>query len=335
MNWKKLVMLRSEPAVDAAVSTSDISRQFYGEWAQGDRYWWWLCAILVDPTDLIVEDDDGKLWRVPYTVGDRDVTFGEPTEVYIDYVDAIARGEQNTVALRAITATRGDERVAAVYNERPATRPKTKEGDDVREHIEKLRAKYKLPASASDEDVLKAAAEAPEGESDEPETPDTPATPETPETPEVPETPETPAEQPEALRVDAAAFAELQRQAALGAQAGTLMLKNEREAGVDDAISRGKIPAMARSSMLSQWEHDQKIGASTTKDYLAGLTENVIPVEQRAVVEPTGEGQQGAINASAVDAFLGQHLPDVAARKQAALAAAANGSSHPRIMTDQ
>lgn len=333
MNWKRFVRLRAGE-VDAAVSTSDISRQFYGEWASGDRYWWWLCAILVDPTDLIVEDDDGKLWRLPYTVGDRDVTFGELTEVYIEYVDAIARREQNTVALRAITDTRGDQRVAAVFNERPSLRPKTKEGDDVREYIEKLRAKYKLPASASDEDVLKAASEAPDpDQAPAPPAPGEPAAddpdPDADPDPDDPD-PDPAPDQPQALRVDGAALKKLQEDAALGRQAGELMLKNEREAGVDDAITKGKVPAMARASYLSQWEHDQKIGASVTKDYLAGLTENIIPVEQRAVTpQDQGERDGTQIDANAINGFLAQHMPDVAARKAAALS-----GDRPRVSND-
>jgi hypothetical protein len=322
MNLKKLVRLRAE-AVDAVVSTSDISRQFYGEWAQGDRYWWWLCAILVDPMDLIVEDDEGKLWRLAYTVGDREVTFGELTEVYIDYVDAIARREQNGAALKAITDTRGAEKVSAVYSERPSNRPKTKEGDDVREFLEKLRAKHGLPATATDEEILKAAAEAPDPEdppADDPPADDPPA-----DDPPAADPPadDPPAQQPQAATVDAGALAQLQADAALGRKAGELMLKNEREAHVDDAIAKGKVPAASRPNLLAEAERDQKAGRTTTFDYLAALTANVIPVEQRAVTEPTNEGGT-QIDASAVNSFLGRHMPDVAAKKAAIAAGTHN-----------
>lgn len=340
MNLRRFVRMGG---VAAAVSTSDISRQFYTEWAMGDRYWWWLCAILVDPNDLIVEDEDGKLWRLPYTVGAHDVTFGDLAEVYVEYVDAVARHDTNLVALQAIITTRGDDKVAAAFTERPKDRPKTKEGDHVREYLEKLRAKFQLPADASDEDILKAVAEAnPEVDPDADPAPDPsvdPAPGPAPDPNPSPAPAPVPSPQPSAraVTVDAEAFRELQEGARLGREAHNTLARGNDERFVDRAIASGKVPARTRASYLSQIARDRDQGTvdakgvTETETYLTSLSENVVPVEQRALTPDDPTVDASGVNQDALDRFMSQHMPDVAAAKVAAIG---NNGVRPRVMTD-
>jgi hypothetical protein len=58
---------------------------YYG--LTSDRPSWWIRAIYLDPNELIVDDDEGTLYRVPFTVSGDKITFAEPVEVKIEYVD--------------------------------------------------------------------------------------------------------------------------------------------------------------------------------------------------------------------------------------------------------
>jgi hypothetical protein len=49
--------------------------------------WAWIHKIYRDPDELIVDRDDGTLYRVPFTVSGDQATFGEAQEVKVEYVD--------------------------------------------------------------------------------------------------------------------------------------------------------------------------------------------------------------------------------------------------------
>jgi hypothetical protein len=70
--------------VRASVSVEDISRQYY----EAAGYSMWITAMHVDPLELIAADDSsGKFYRVPVELSGDAFTFGEPSEVAINYVD--------------------------------------------------------------------------------------------------------------------------------------------------------------------------------------------------------------------------------------------------------
>jgi hypothetical protein len=77
----------------AAVDESDLRREFYDLLPQMDlKEWTWIRSIYVDPAELIVDDDDGSLFRVSYSIKDDVVTFGEPQAVKMEFITASAGG---------------------------------------------------------------------------------------------------------------------------------------------------------------------------------------------------------------------------------------------------
>jgi hypothetical protein len=74
----------TKPALaKASISVEDISRKYY----EAAGYSMWITAMHVDPLELITSDDsNGKFYSVPVELKGSEFTFGEPTEVAINYV---------------------------------------------------------------------------------------------------------------------------------------------------------------------------------------------------------------------------------------------------------
>lgn len=122
--------------VELSVSTEDVRRAWYDQ-ADGPRAWWWIRELNLDPTELIVDDDEGHLYRVPFTVSGTEVTFGEPSEVRIEYV---AASESERPQRTAVT----------VYASREDSRP----GGASMPDLTALRTRLGLADDVSDDDVL-------------------------------------------------------------------------------------------------------------------------------------------------------------------------------------
>lgn len=115
---------RKGVSVEAAQSSEDIRVAYY-EYLDNEGpeyYWWWIRAMYVVPSELIVEDGDGKLWRVPYTASDDSVEFGEASRVEIEYVDVEAKVAASMV-VAGITSARGESNTAVVFASRAESRP--------------------------------------------------------------------------------------------------------------------------------------------------------------------------------------------------------------------
>ena len=75
-------------ATALASVTVDQVRAAYYNGPAASNYNLWIREMLVDPPQLIVQnDEDGSLLKVPFTVTDNEVTFGEPVKVSVEYVD--------------------------------------------------------------------------------------------------------------------------------------------------------------------------------------------------------------------------------------------------------
>lgn len=312
--------------VAAQVSTGDIVDAFYHDFAteESGRYWWWCREILIDPEELIVEGHDA-LYRVPFTLGDDTVDFGEPREVRIQYVDALARADQVAAALDAIASVRG-EKVAARFHERPKSRPKATSQEGGSMDADQLRSLLKLSADVPDEEVFKIArqrlsnqepedppdGEEPEGGTPEPQTPGTGTDNE----------PATPAEG--TVQVDAAALAELRNQASQGAEARRVQLQAESDRILDQAVEDGKIPPARRKHWASLMNADRE-GAI---QQLAALEDNVIPINARG--EGRQNGGEGDTTGQEGFGYPAGMFPEVAARKERVAAGARS-----RVQTDR
>lgn len=111
----------------ASMSADEVRDQFYDSLRDGERWSMWIRQMFYDPNQLIVTDeDDGSLWRVPFTVSGTTVTFAEPIECHVEYVD-----------------NAGDSKIAAsaakpvkVYATRSESQPDNFKADKKVEHPE-------------------------------------------------------------------------------------------------------------------------------------------------------------------------------------------------------
>lgn len=142
------------PTMMADASIDDVINAFYtGSVAGIDSYFSWVREVRVDPMELIVDDDAGHLFRIPYNLknskdGTDAVTFGEAQEVRIQYVDLIAAGQ--SVAKRfGNPVLAGRPRVRAAVS---ATLPPTNQkGTDMQLSAEVLQTLGLTPEATEDE----------------------------------------------------------------------------------------------------------------------------------------------------------------------------------------
>jgi hypothetical protein len=91
-----------------AVTVDDVRRTYYGS---GVPMSMWITAIQMDPPQLIVADDaSDKVFRVPYTIKAGEVTFGDPVEVEVEYVDVKAAGQLLASGALFVYASQEDSR---------------------------------------------------------------------------------------------------------------------------------------------------------------------------------------------------------------------------------
>jgi hypothetical protein len=86
------------------VTEEDVRRAYY---ANADvPQSWWITELQMAPTQLVVTDGEGKIYRVPFQVDGSSVTFGDATEV-ASYGDlAAARGTGAAVAYASAEVSR-------------------------------------------------------------------------------------------------------------------------------------------------------------------------------------------------------------------------------------
>lgn len=319
-------------AVSAAVNAEDVRRAYYDS-LTADQMWWWIRAIYIDPNELIVQDDDsGDLFRVPFSISGNDVTFSDPQQVQIQYVNA-GREDQQAVALVASTG-----REVAVYASRAESRPESndEQEDNVRltaAQIRALRARLgltvdQLPDNAT-EAQLAAAGISPalcatlgieaeeeatppvtppvenpdgDGEPDEPDETTPPGTTET--TPPEPTTPPANAALPEGMiAVPATEWARVQQgtQAALTREANDETERRDR--AIESALGVGRI----RPADVQSYRNMHAAGGSSRDVFYqlltrpveqGGLAAGLVPVAERGTL-PAGGGGGGSDDLSA------------------------------------
>lgn len=104
-------------AVTAQINVDDVQRAWNNvRRTDSAKMWWWIRAMLQEPNELIVEDeDDGQLYRVPYSVKGDDVAFADPIAVKIEYKDKPKKKEDKEAASIAAAAA-----LAGLQSARPA-----------------------------------------------------------------------------------------------------------------------------------------------------------------------------------------------------------------------
>lgn len=329
----------------ASANLDDIRRAFYNEYvpSQAEANWWWVRAVMTDPNQLVIEDDEsGQLYLMNFNSDTQgSVTFGDPAPVRVEYVP-----DQKAAASHLAAALSTGRKVMANWETRAESRPKTTGGAM---DPKKVREALGLPEDATDEQVqvallTKAGITAETTETPPPTQPNpspTPApapapTPTPDPSPTSPPAPEpTP---PEALKVAASSLPPgtvlideetwKQMQAGVARIDGIVQANDEskRETIVAAAISDGRIPPARKDHWLTYLKSDMEGGTQV----LAALTPNIIPLEERGhgKTSESGEGQQ-QIEAATVDGWSSQLFPEVRAQKAREQAVAA-GQAAPR-----
>jgi hypothetical protein len=291
--------------VKATTSTSDIQREWYDS-LENNQMWWWIRQVLVNPLQLVVDDDDGGLYLVDVTVASDDtITYGEPQPVKVEYVAATASG--------LVEVHKDGQIVAASYEDAAASGGKVKaadrgDADDEEEESDMpklsddaIRRLGLEPGKATDDEInaaimAKIAAEAEDADADDDDADDTETddadddaddTDDAPDTttPAAPvTTPTTPTTAPPTVPdgmtlVDSAQWEEMKT----GVAAATGLVKKQKAKERDDFIAaackKGKFPRARVGHYTTLWNSDPQ----GTKVLIENLAEGLIPIDAKGV----------------------------------------------------
>ena len=303
---ERMGVTAAQKAVNAGVNVDDVRRQYY-DGLTSDQAWWWVRAIYLDPNELIVDDDEGGLYRVGFTVKGDGITFDEPQAVKVEYVDVKSAPSKKAAAGLAVLTGTGEQAVA--FASRAESRPDNNDQEVNQmspELIQRLRDRLgltadQLPDDATDEQIsaaLAAEPEQPEGAAPEGE-PEA----EGAEAPEAAEQPEpVAASTPPAgtVMVPAETWRQVQLQAAQGAQVA-VRAESERRAGIiAAAVQEGRIAPSQRDHFGRLFDTDPE-GAErllTAAVEQGGLMPGTIPVQARGADPSPSDHNQEAYPAS-------------------------------------
>jgi len=259
--------------VSASASVEDVRRSFY-EGPAADN-WWWLEDLFLDPTEVVaIDDEDGKLWQVPFTVDatTSEIIWAEPVEVKRTYVAAAAKTRPALAAWASRTESRPDApRTPAAASADDGNTPNVEGSAAVLEFTTEqdaaLLAALGLASDSTDaqavvDAVVALAADEANEPADPPKAGDPPVAASAAKLPEGMQIVETATI--EALRVDAAA----------GRAAREEQLTDQRRALVAAAVNDGRIAPVRREHWVTQLAADP--GAA---DVLASLAKGLIPVD--------------------------------------------------------
>ncbi|MFC9555569.1 phage protease [Rhodococcus sp. NPDC056960] len=253
--------------VAASITVAEVQSSFYS--GPAAENWWWIEDMFLDPTEVVVIDDEsGSLFRIPFTIEADEIAWGEPQEVKREYVAASTSVRKPL----ASWASKEESRPAAATTatETSAAETTTEEGgSDVAftdEQVGELREALSLPEDADDQAVFDAVLEkltAPEPE-EKPADENVSAS-------KVREY----ANSNGMLLVEASSFKETTQMAERGAQALARLEAKDREDVVSAAIRDGQIAPARKQHWIKQLEADP--GAA---EVLASLDKGVVPVQE-------------------------------------------------------
>lgn len=266
--------------VAASTAIEDVRRAFYDQVAQGDMFWWWICAVYVDPALLIIEDDDGELWAVTYQTGGTDsdgdgdaVSFDEPVKVETQFV-----AEDGKVLASAGKPDHSG--AAAVYASRDESRPEptTKETPvaTATEDLAALRSDLGLSDDADEAAIIQAQAT---------RLKEAQAKPDPTPTPDPDPTPEPAPADNGIVSIDKTKLDELVSKAEQGAKAREEQLVAARKAKIEAAVKAGKFAPARRE----HYERLHEVDPEGTEKILASLAAGLIPVDERGGQSPDND----------------------------------------------
>jgi hypothetical protein len=265
-----------------SANLDDVRRAFYQDIVTDDTQWWWVRAVLTDPNELVVEDDEsGQLFKLSYSSDDEGaVSFGEAQPVRIDYIPDNRESLKAAASHVAATLVIGRQ-VLASYGSRAESSPETTQSGGAMD-AKAVRARLGLSEDASDEEVKAALRELnsvvnptaetteegdedtdeDEGEGDEGEEESTEGI-----AASLP---------PGTVLIDQATLDALKAGAATAAQLKEQQDSNTRESLVSAAIADGRVAPARRDHWIKALKADP--GAEKV---LASLEAGLVPVTER------------------------------------------------------
>lgn len=264
----------------ATVEVEDVRREYYDS-LDSNQVWWWIRAIELDPDALIVDDDEGHLYRVPFSISGESITFEDPAEVEIVYTEV---GDK---AAAAIAAAGSGTKTLASFKDRSESRPDNQESEEGMDPKE-LRASLGLAEDASDKEVkakleeLKASAEEkppadpPKDDDDKPKDDDEESADEGDDDDDDDDDADVEAR---GVLIDKDAHEQLKSDAAAGREARETQLSDDRETYLDKAVRAGKFPPASREAYAAQLAKGGEIEKST-KAFIDKLAANTVPVNE-------------------------------------------------------
>jgi hypothetical protein len=265
--------------INAALDVKKIRQTFYRNGPGNDNKGWWIRGEKFDTASgftLIVDEGTGDICRIPVTVEDDEVSFGDPVQVIEQFAD-------KAVAAQAALAGMKMADPAIVIH---ASRSDTTEGEAMDEELRLSLAKRLGLADDATEEQIKDELAKPVGD---PPAGDPPAG-----DPPVGDPPagDPPAGDPPAgeetgtVTLDQAAYEELKAGAALARKHEGEQTTARVKETVEAAVMDGRIPPARREHWTKALEADFE-GSKTVID---GLERGLVPLEARGSGGPGGEG---------------------------------------------
>lgn len=323
-------------AITAQIEIDDVRRAFYedAEVLRAIGGYPWIRSMQLAPNTLIVDDDNGELWRVPFEVEGDAVTFGDAEQVKIQYVTASQATNPEMRGLVVNMLTR-DQKVIASWDQRAASRPESTNQEDpgmTPEQIRLLRERLnltedQLPDNASQEQIdaaLRGEAQPDPGDGNQPNEGDPnenpgadpgvgnqPATPPAEGSPEAIAAARATLEAAGMVAVPAEGWQQVQANAAAGARVAEQTEQQRREGIIASAIQEGRIAPAQRANFRTMFERDAQ-GAETLLTAAVekgGLMPNTIPV--------TARGADPSVESMNTEAYPTSWLPELASKDAA------------------
>jgi hypothetical protein len=329
----------------------DAVRQAYYEKLEGDgNYSWWCKAILLDPNQLVVEDEwEGDLYLVNFEIDGTEVTFSDPKQVQIKYVPVPKSKTQKLVAANMMASgiLESGRKVLCSYAtpEEAGRVIQSQEGAEVNEEQRQaLALSLGLTEDATEEQISDklrenaiaalgngaTSTQPPDGGGTTPPAQPTGTASGQPVGGDPMAGTGAPAQGPstvghclsngatqpqvdddDTVRLDRAAYDALVSGAESGSRVEARLNEQEDNAFLDAALKAGKFPP----ARLSHWQTAMKADREGTRQVIDSLAAGMVPVEELGT-QPNNFADTGG------EAYPAQWLPQVQARK-AALAARA------------
>jgi hypothetical protein len=255
----------------------------------GAQMWWWPRSVRVEDDGslcLIVDDDGGRLIRIPFTVNQGDLIYGSPQLVIETYVPVTLDPDDGAVTARG-------PRTLVSWPIRAASRPSTTtEVTTMDVDAAVLRKRLGLAEDADDAAIT--AALTTEPPQDPPAADPSPA-------PSIPEG---------MTLVDETTLTTLRNGAQQAEAIAARLAREDRDKIINAAIREGKFAPSRKEAYEKLWAADEE-GARTT---IASLAPGLVPVGRHEVGgSGDGDTQPESVEAEHA-AFMASHFPNETAR---------------------